>query len=232
MSDHPIFAAVYDRLLAGLEAAGLTERRRRLLSEVRGRTLEIGGGTGLNLAHYSGIERLVMVEPDGAMRRRLLERLPSSPVPVEVHEVGIEDAPFPDGSFDTVVSTLVLCSVPDLDRALSSVRRLLVPDGRFLFLEHVAATGWRGHAQQALAPLWRRLVGGCELHRDITAAIRRAGFMITDCERFDMPAGGPVVKPSVQGIARPAKAAAWSERERATDEHSGVSATESTEEAP
>ena len=203
MGDHRLFAAAYDLLQAPAERAGLAERRRRLLSAARGQVLEVGGGTGANLPHYpAGVERLVVVEPDEGMRRRLERRLSTAPVAVEVLGTGIEEARLPEASFDAVVCTLVLCTVPDLDAALLTVRRLLAPEGTLLFLEHVRGPGWCGHVQRAVTPVWRRAAGGCHPGRDILAAIRAAGFVVTDVERFTYPIPNPVVRPAVQGLAR------------------------------
>src|SRR5438105_1544554 len=135
MANHRLLAAVYDRFMAPVERAGLTDRRRSLLARARGRVLEVGGGTGVNLPLYRDVVSVTVLEPDAHMRRRLLDRVVQATVPVEVHEAGIDDAPFADGSFDTVVTSLVLCSVPDLDGALARIRRWLAPDGRLLFLE-------------------------------------------------------------------------------------------------
>jgi SAM-dependent methyltransferase len=207
MADHPVYAAVYDRLMAASEAKGLSDRRRTLLAAARGRVLEIGAGTGLNLAHYPSetVSSVVLLEPDSAMRRRLLARIGSgiSPVPFEVHEAGIDEATFDDGSFDTVVATLALCSVPDQQRAVAAVRRWLAPDGRLLFLEHVRATGLAGRLQRAAGPLWRHLAAGCHLDRDTLGVLRQADLAVTDCERFAMPASSILMGSCVQGVARP-----------------------------
>lgn len=202
MSEHRLFAAVYDPVARLADQAGLAERRRRLLSEARGRVLEVGAGTGLNLTHYRDVDEVVLLEPDGAMRRRLEARLSQATVPVTVHAGAIEDAPFPDASFDTVVGTLVLCSVADQSVALAQIRRILKPDGRYLFLEHVAATGVRGAVQRVVTPLWQRVCAGCHLDRDTAAAIRSAGFLISDCERHRM-AADPFTGLEIQGVARP-----------------------------
>ena len=213
MPDHPVYAALYDRMTAPAEAAGLAERRRRLLAGATGRVLEVGGGTGANLAHYRAAASVDVLEPDGAMRRRLERRLEDevragrAAAAVRVHAAGIDDAPFPDRSFDTAVCTLVLCTVPDLPRALGTLRRLLRPGGTLLFLEHVRASGPRASAQRALTPLWSRLVPGCHLDRDTVAAVRRAGFFVTDAEKFALPGGGPLLATAVSGAARPAPAA-------------------------
>jgi ubiquinone/menaquinone biosynthesis C-methylase UbiE len=203
-TEHALFAAVYDRVTAPAERAGLAERRQRLLAAAEGRVLEVGGGTGLNLAHYpSGLDGVVVLEPDGAMRERLLEKVPASSVRVEVHDVGIDEVPFPDASFDTVVSTMTLCTVPDLDTALATMRRVLRPGGRLLFLEHVKASGLQGLAQRASAPVWRRLAAGCHADRDILAAMRTNGFAVTDCDRFRIHlAVNPLINWAVQGVAR------------------------------
>ena len=203
-NDHALFAAVYDRATAPAERAGLADRRARLLADATGRVLEIGGGTGANLAHYpAGLQGLVVLEPDGAMRERLLEKVPTATAPVEVHEAAIEDASLPSGAFDTVVSTLTLCTVPDLDVALASIRRILAPGGRLLFIEHVRAPGLQGVLQRASSPLWTRLAAGCHPDRDILAAMRANGFAVTDLDRFRIRLMvNPLIGVAVQGTAR------------------------------
>lgn len=201
-SEHVVFAAVYDRVTAPAERAGLADRRRRLLAGATGRVLEIGGGTGLNLPHYPAALDVTVLEPDGAMRERLLARVPEVGATVEVHDAGIEDAPFADGSFDTVVSTLTLCTVPDLGKALREIHRLLAPGGRLLFIEHVLATGLQGLAQRATAPVWTRVAAGCHPDRDILAAMRTNGLAVTDCDRFRIRlVVNPLIGQAVQGVA-------------------------------
>jgi SAM-dependent methyltransferase len=201
---HTLFAAVYDRVTAPAERAGLADRRRRLLAGATGRVLEIGGGTGLNLAHYpSGLERVDVLEPDAAMRDRLLAKMPAAGVPVEVHEAGIEDDSLPTDGYDTVVSTLTLCTVPDLDAALAAIHRVLAPNGRLRFIEHVRATGVQGLAQRATAPVWTRVAAGCHPDRDILAAMRANGFAVTDLDRFRIRLMvNPLINGAVQGVAR------------------------------
>src|SRR4051812_24623802 len=210
MGDHRLFAAVYDRMTAPMEAQGFGQTRKELLAQACGQVLEIGGGTGANVCHYPAdrVDHVAVLEPDGAMRRRLVARLADAPVPVEVHEAGIHEGPFATplpslaGSFDTVVSTLVLCSVPDPAAALRSVRRLLKEDGRLLFAEHVLQPGLRGHVQKAVTPAWRRFAGGCHLDRDLVHEIRAAGFFVTDADRFAGP-GKTLMGEIVVGVARP-----------------------------
>ena len=201
MADHPLFAAVYDRLLAPAESAGLAARRRRLLSWARGRVLEVGGGTGLNLRHYppNQVTSVLVIEPDAAMRRRLVPRVAESPVPVEVTAAAVDDLTPADGPFDTVVCTLVLCTVPDPDRAIRAIDGVLAPDGAILFLEHVHCPGLRGHLQHWVTPVWRQLVPGCHLDRDPVMEFAHAGLAVVDCERFDMPRAMPLVQRCAQG---------------------------------
>jgi SAM-dependent methyltransferase len=209
MADHRVFAAVYDRMCAPSEHAGLADRRRRLLAKAQGVVLEVGGGTGANLPLYPsvGVSRVVVLEPDGAMRRRLHARVATATVPVEVVGAGIEDAPLADGSFDTVVSTLVLCTVTDPVAALHRMRALLRPDGRLLFLEHVAGAGLLGRAQHAARPVWQRLLGGCHPDRDTVGTIRTAGFVVGECDRFELPKMARLARPAAQGVAYPKVAA-------------------------
>ena len=193
---HPVHAVLYDPIMGLVDRAGMAERRRRLLADARGEVVEVGGGTGRNLAHYRDVDRVVVLEPDAAMRAKLLARVPSAPIPVEVHDTGIEDTTLPDGFADTVVACLVLCTVPDVAVSLAQVKRILDPaGGRLLFLEHVRSPGLRGRVQSAVTPVWSRTVGaGCHLDRPTLDAIRAAGFAITDCHR-----SGALV----QGIAVP-----------------------------
>lgn len=204
MTDHPLYAAVYDRLTGPVEHAGLGRRRERLLAGARGRVLEVGGGTGANLPYYRDVDSVDVLEPDGAMRRRLAARRAAVPqkVPLRVHPTDLAGAPFEAGSFDTIVCTLVLCTLPDLVADVRRMRRLLGPDGRLLFLEHVRAHGARAGLQRLATPLWSRLVPGCHLDRDPLVALRAEGFVVTDCERFTMPLGNALVGAAVQGAAR------------------------------
>jgi SAM-dependent methyltransferase len=198
---HPIFAALYDPLGASAERRWMGGRRRRLLAGARGAVLEIGGGTGANLAHYRDVDRVTIAEPDPFMRNKIGPKLEDARVPVEVASAGAEALPFPDGSFDTVVSTLVLCTVPDQEAALDEVRRVLRPGGRLLFIEHVRATGSAARWQDRLEPLWRRLLGGCHPNRDTVAAIEDAGFEIETFESFYPPDPLSGLMPHVQGSA-------------------------------
>jgi ubiquinone/menaquinone biosynthesis C-methylase UbiE len=200
-------AALYDRLMAGSERAGLAEMRDETLAQASGRTLEIGGGTGLNLARYPAeIESLTVTEPDPYMAKRLRAKLAAEPPPfaVEVVEAGAERLPFDDGSFDTIVSTLVFCTVQDPDAAAAEVRRLLAPGGRLLLLEHVrsAEDGRLARWQDRLERPWGWFSGGCHPNRDTAATLRRAGFDV-ELSDEEFPKGPPLVKPMVRGSATP-----------------------------
>jgi SAM-dependent methyltransferase len=197
-----VFAALYDRLLAPTERSWLGEQRRRLLAGASGEVLEIGGGTGVNLAHYGNVDRLVVTEPEAPMRRRLEQRARSWARPVVVQDAPAEHLPFADASFDTVVSTLVLCTVRDPSAALAEIGRVLRPGGRLLFIEHVRGEGRRGRVQQRITPLWRVLAGGCHPDRDTVSAIRRQGLEVS--ELTTLQPRGPlevVVRPVVVGVA-------------------------------
>jgi ubiquinone/menaquinone biosynthesis C-methylase UbiE len=186
MPDHPLFAAAYERITAPAEAGWLGRMRHRLLSRASGRVLEVGGGLGANFGHYpAAVTSVVVCEPDGAMRRRLAGRVldPLLVAPIELVAGGVPGLALPDASFDTIVCTFVLCTISDLPGALSELHRLLRPNGRLLFLEHVVSPGLLGWAERAVAPVWQRLAAGCRCDRDTIAALRAAGFVVADCER-------------------------------------------------
>lgn len=201
MREHRVFAALYDLAGRRAERGPLGRRRAELLREASGRVVEIGAGTGANLPHYPPLAALVLAEPDGAMRRRLERRIGGVPYPVELVDAPAERLPLPDGGADTVVATLVLCSVDDPARALAEARRVLRPGGRLLFLEHVRASGRAGAWQDRLAPLWARVAAGCRPDRDTVAAIRRAGFTVTALRRVDDVPAFWLAQPVVAGLA-------------------------------
>ena len=200
---HRLFAAVYDRLNGQAERTWLGSRRVGLVAQADGEVLEIGAGTGANLRHYRDVTRVVAAEPDPAMRARLARHLAGAMVPVEVSEAPAERLGFPDASFDTVVSTLVLCSVADPDAALAEVRRVLRPGGRLLVLEHVRGEGRRARWQDRVTPLWRRVGAGCHPNRDTQAAIVRAGFHLDHAERFEPPRVPAIIRPFIEIVAHP-----------------------------
>jgi ubiquinone/menaquinone biosynthesis C-methylase UbiE len=205
--EHPFFAAFYDRCSAGVERRGLREMRAELVRDASGRTLELGAGTGHNLPHYTdAVTELVLTEPDPHMARRLrehLEREPPAPRSVEVVETGAEDLPFDDGSFDTVVATLVFCTIPDPARAAAEARRVLVEGGELLFIEHVRSqrpglARW----QDRLERPWGWVSGGCHPNRATDDTLAGAGFWIDRVERRGLKGAPPIVRPLIDGIAR------------------------------
>jgi len=202
LSSATVKERVYDFLNGKLDEAGFAERRARLVSSLDGDVLEVGAGTGLNVPHYRSARRLVALEPDERYARRLRERGAAAGIPVDVVAGTAERMPFADESFDHAVVSLALCSVGDVDDALAEIRRVLRPGGTLAFLEHVRGEGGLARWQDRLTPVQRRLADGCHLNRDATAAIERAGFELVDVERFAMPAGYPLVRPAVQGVAR------------------------------
>jgi ubiquinone/menaquinone biosynthesis C-methylase UbiE len=207
MKGHPIFARFYDRMLAQTEKSGLAEMRRELLAQASGRTLELGAGTGHNLPFYGDqVSELVLSEPDPHMARRLREQLatePAAPTRVEVIEAPAEDLPFDDGSFDTVVSTLVFCTVEDPRRALAEARRLLVEGGALLFLEHVRSQNRRlAWWQDRLERPWGFFAGGCHPNRPTEQTLADAGLWIERLDRDRLPAAPRLVRPLIAGLAR------------------------------
>ena len=185
MRAHRIFAAVYDTMNRPLERQVLAERRSRLVSGLRGRVLDVGAGTGANLAHFRAASAVVAAEPDPAMRARLAGKLGGASVPVEVSAAAAESLPFPAGSFDAVVCTLVLCTIADPERALAEARRVLTPGGRLVVLEHVRGTGALARWQDRVCPIWTRVAAGCHPNRDTRSAIEQAGFTVEQAETFD-----------------------------------------------
>lgn len=197
-------ALLYDRFMRSVEEAGLLAWRTALLAPLSGSVLEIGAGTGRNLGRYPpAVTWLVMTEPDRNMRAILERQVRAGSREGEVVDAPAEHLPFPDGTFDAVVSTLVLCSVVDPDAALREIHRVLRPGGRLVFLEHVAAAERpaRLRWQRRIEPIWKRVAGNCHLTRDSERAIGSAGFDITAIGRASMRKAPGVIRPTIRGSA-------------------------------
>ena len=199
---HPIFAALYDVFCRYIDKRGLARYREKAAGGATGRVIEIGAGTGRNFSFYRSIERLTATEPDPHMKSRAVRKTRGLSFPILILPDRAEALSLPDRSADSVVATLVLCTVSDPAAALSEVRRVLTPEGRFRFVEHVRAAGPRlARFQDFILPLHRRIAAGCHPNRDTVALIEREGFTLVELERF--PLGPTWVRPHVFGVAVP-----------------------------
>ncbi|TLY30407.1 MAG: class I SAM-dependent methyltransferase [Nitrospirae bacterium] len=182
------------------------EQREHALASVRGNVLEIGFGTGLNLLHYpKTVTCLTAVDPATLLRNTVAQRTAELSFPVELLHLSAETLPFEEGRFDSVVSTLTLCTIPDPVAALREVRRVLKPEGTFVFLEHGRSDDetiakW----QDRLNPIQRIIACGCNLNRPIGALIRQAGLRLDRLDRFQMPGIPRIAGEMYRGIAIPA----------------------------
>jgi ubiquinone/menaquinone biosynthesis C-methylase UbiE len=197
------FAAMYDRAFAATEDAGLREMRREALSEARGRTIDLGAGTGANLELYpEAVSELVLAEPDPHMAKQLYEKLARSPRSADLVEASAERLPFEDSSFDTAVFTLVLCTVPDPQAALTEAARILKPGSKLLFIEHVRAEdAGLARWQDRLEKPWRFIGDGCHCNRDTIANIEASPLTVERAEQGKLPKAPPIVRPLVRGSA-------------------------------
>jgi len=176
--------------------------RKEIIEQASGHVLEIGAGTGLNFSFYQPerVERVEAVEPDAAMLRYARERLSAARVPIELTQAPAEALPFADEAFDSVVTTLVFCSVGDPMRGLHEVKRVLKPGGLLLMVEHVRAQGAiAARVQDALVPFTTRFAGNCHWNRDTASTVRRAGFQM----KYLRKAGGVLVPIIVMSATRP-----------------------------
>jgi ubiquinone/menaquinone biosynthesis C-methylase UbiE len=172
-------AAVYDTVMWPFERFAIGAWRRRLVAEARGRVLEIGAGTGAQLAWYAPDTVVTALEPDAGMLGRARRRAAGAAASVTVVEGRAEELPVTDADFDAAVSAFALCTVADPAAALAELRRILVPGGTLLLLEHVHLPWEPGRALQSrAAPAWASVAGGCRLDRDTLRSAREAGFVV------------------------------------------------------
>ena len=179
-----LLAAMYDPLIAPFDPMGVRKWRKWVVSAARGRTLELGVGTGLNLPHYRNAESVAAIDPDGASLRRALPRQNGRGESITLYQARAEELPFTDASFDAVVGTLTFCTIGDPARALAEARRVLKAGGAFRLVEHVRVDNRLiASAQDWVTPLWKEIAGGCHLNRDTRAAVERAGFHVRAVHR-------------------------------------------------
>ena len=200
-----LIAKSYDYAMRSTEKRCLQKWRKELLAQANGELLEIGAGTGVNLPHYpEAVTRIVLSEPDVQMRKNLLRKTGQlQQGRWDVTPWGADSVEMPDASFDTIVSTLVLCSVPSLEASLQEIYRLLRPNGTLLFLEHVLSdhpptATW----QRRIEPYWSFCAGNCRLTRNTAGAIDAAGLKIEQLTEASMTGAPAFVSRTIRGAAR------------------------------
>jgi ubiquinone/menaquinone biosynthesis C-methylase UbiE len=205
-ASHPLFARIYARAAELGERRGGAAHRRKLLAGLHGQVLEVGAGSGANFEHYpTSVKRVLAVEPEPYLRERAQLAALRASVPVLVEDGDANRLPGEAESFDAGVVALVLCTVPDQQRALAELHRVIRPGGELRFYEHVISeSAWEARIQRlADGTLWPHLAGGCHLARDTGAAIEQAGFQIETVERFRFsPTALLPADPHVLGVAR------------------------------
>ncbi len=181
----------------------MRDRKQALFADLAGDVLEIGPGGGVNLPYFSPQVHWVGIEPNPYMHPYLEATAAELGMQIDLRSGSAEDLPLPDNSVDAVVSTLVLCSVPNLAASLQEIKRVLKPGGKFLFIEHVGAPegSLLRQVQSGIRPLWQVIGEGCCPDRDTGWAIAEAGFSEVNYEEFQAPLPLPIVQPHVLGIA-------------------------------
>jgi len=194
---------IFPQLLElSMKGESMDRYRRQLLSEVSGNVLEIGFGTGLNLPHYStAVTALTTIDPNEGMSAIAQKRISASPIPVETKTLSGENLPMPDASFDNIVCTWTLCSIPNVEKALSEAYRVLKPGGKFFFIEHGLSEEpgiqtW----QNRITPIQRVVADGCHLNRKIDELVR-AAFDQVEVKEFYSPDLPKVMGYFYQGTA-------------------------------
>jgi ubiquinone/menaquinone biosynthesis C-methylase UbiE len=203
---HPIAARLIERTMREGEMRGQAEHRRQLLARLTGRVVELGAGSGTNFQHYPvSVTEVVAVEPEAYLRRVAQAAAEAAPVHVRVVDGVSGILPLEDASCDAGVASLVLCSVPDQQRALAELARVIRPGGELRFYEHVVSDNplAAGLQRFADATFWPLVAGGCHRSRNTLAEIERAGFLIEACDRFPFsPSALLPSDPHILGIAR------------------------------
>ncbi|EMA27828.1 class I SAM-dependent methyltransferase [Haloarcula japonica] len=201
----PLFAAIYDPATALVERTLLRPHREYLVANLDGTVLDLGAGTGAMFPYFESVAtastEFHAIEPDPYMRRQAAEKAKAQATPVRIESSPAEALSYDDESFDIVIASMVFCTIPDIESAVKEVARVLKPGGELRFFEHVIDDGWRAGLQSALAPLWKRLAGGCHLTRQTgTRLVADRSFDVVEIERLNL--GVTPIRPFVRGRLR------------------------------
>ncbi|GLB59525.1 class I SAM-dependent methyltransferase [Cytobacillus sp. NCCP-133] len=173
------FPSIYDLAMQPLEKSKFQKIRKGILSKATGRVLEIGAGTGVNFPLYKHAEHVDAIEPNEGMIEQSQPRKAAAAVPIQIHRQSAENLDFPDNTFDTVVATLVFCTIPNPEKALREILRVSKPNAKILFFEHVKIDQPAlAFAQEILNPVWKRVCDGCHLNRDTLKTIHDCGLQV------------------------------------------------------
>lgn len=178
-----LFPKIYDMAMKPLEATRFKKVRNELIRNARGNVLEIGSGTGINFPYYQQANHVTAIEPNPEMSSRAMRRGRNAQVPITLYEACAETLPFSDHSFDTIISTLVFCTIPDPLLALKEIQRVSKPDATIVFFEHVKMKQPNlAKAQDLLNPLWEKVCDGCQINRDTLSMIFDSGICVEEIE--------------------------------------------------
>ncbi|MGJ7912974.1 class I SAM-dependent methyltransferase [Neobacillus sp. LXY-1] len=179
------FAKWYDFFMNPLEKRKFIKIRQELLSKASGRVLEIGSGTGINFPLYKGVDKVVAIEPSPFMQERSRKKQSQASVPIKVVQASAEQLPFESDTFDTVVATLVFCTIPQPEKAIEEMRRVCKPNGKILLFEHVKMENrFLAVLQDWLSPAWKKICDGCCLNRETLTLLRSNGISILNVEDY------------------------------------------------
>jgi ubiquinone/menaquinone biosynthesis C-methylase UbiE len=179
------FARWYDPLMNPLEEKAFKKIRLDLLRRASGRVIELGSGTGINFPLYKDVHSVTAIEPSPYMIERSLEKKEKASVPITVLQESAEVLPFSEHSFDTVVATLVFCTIPNVEQALQEMHRVCKPGGKILLFEHVLLENLvLGKIQTRLTPFWSKICDGCCLDRDTVSVVQQKGFELMDLKKY------------------------------------------------
>ena len=197
-----IFPHILDRVM---QIDSMSEARTRLLAPISGHVVEVGFGTGLNVAYYgAGVKSLTTVDPNQGVGRLAEHRMDQAAFPIQHKLLSAEKLPFDDASVDTLVSTWTLCSIPDVAQALQEIRRVLKPDGVFHFVEHARSPDAQiAKWQTRLTPIQKVVADGCHLDRDMFALVKAAGFELIEQQTFEAQGVPSIGRFMVMGRATP-----------------------------
>lgn len=204
-----VFAGAYDRFLRASEEAGLSKSREEIVSQAKGRTLEIATGTALNLPYYGNeVTELILTDQYPAMIRQIKSKVAGSGRQAKVLEADAENLPFEDRSFDTVVASMILCSTDSPSRILAEIHRVLKDGGQYLFLEHVRNPNEKiAERQDRVQPAWFLFGNGCHCNRDSVTTIASSPLVVKELKHGSIPKAWSIIEAMVTGRAvRPAVA--------------------------